>query len=841
MYLRFNFFFSILDYKSEIDETGPNNTQKYAKEDRTEDGHGIHYTNRREVKRNSSRIDNNDLSVLLGDLCLFGCLWCPFEDTSYHSFCRHVKDNHKSKVPIDLLQNDCESYAKRLTLTKCKICQLSLPHDSYSISKHVQREHTVQKSSFSCTIFDYVAINKQEHIKSDEPDISLGKKCFVAIKFSNYVQHIKDKINMPKVQSVTREKFGIIKSLRQIFFGGRNLPVEATFEIGNLCLFYCPWCKLDFDNSKKMFNHVMKDCVRQRRRKGTNGLVRSCILEARYHRCRVCNAILLCDIMLIKKHISFYHDMMSIEKYMSQTLSSPKIYCNGIMPMLDYKFKSLMLSNLERSHVPKAAITIMVSNKCLFKCDKCEKVHSSMFKFKLHLLECKGNSKFQKNHVVEAVFYDCKICGTRMICDKEPINRHVYFVHGMTLTKYMKHQPKNKALYIPKTAENISKSGRQVILPDDMPEIPAVPPLKRASNPKNSLPDHLTTEKVGNFCVFACDKCQFKSASWGSMRNHNRHAVHGPRSSKYNTKYIKEARYHKCVVCGGIIISDVSIIKTHVNIMHGYNLDQYLDCCSKSKNSTTGSTRTKKDSLVKVPQGNVHTKSPEIFSDKLLNLCTFKCDKCSTTSVTWYKMQQHLRSHQAPVLFDKKYVLMPVYHKCKVCGKKLLCDKYFIRAHLFYKHKLNSKTYAVSIGSKLYQPKCKIRLVTNEESKEVAIYIFSASLSKSHKEIVIPAGTIDERYMASNVENLCIFKCPRCNIKANSWVEMSSHLAEMQHSDAKTSCFHSDYIHEAVYHKCYVCGQGVLCDEDLIRRHLRNKHRIICFKKYLEYKDPVRL
>ncbi len=530
------------------------------------------------LKNNTNTLTRQDLTALIGDLCLFGCLWCQYESHSYFLLCHHVRIRHMTVIPdMRLLEDDAESYAKQLVLTKCKICHYSLPHDSHCISLHLRKKHKSQNVLLSTLIFDYVAIDNHNKAKELVHDFKSMQQCFVIIRESKYLQYFKDR------------------------------------------------------------------------------------------------------------------------------------------------------------------------------------------------------------------------------------------------------DPRSFAQVIP---ENVNL-------------IPTVPPLKRVSNPKGSLPDNLTTHKVGNFCVFACDKCDFKTTFWGGLRNHIFHCDCGPGNSKYDTKYVKEARYHKCAICAGIIICDTTVIKTHITVMHGYTLDKYLDV-SKSMMSSVQYKQKQKRTEKKMSINSQHNDSLKTFSSSFANLCSFKCDQCDFTCRAWNLLKNHVKLCQGTSskkrLIAKNYLLKTVYHPCKLCGKTFLCDRSLIRGHIYGAHDMCAKEYA-AIGLKKKQPIVKTIKVVDKNATHVYDFkVFSENLSSNFKGFVLPKGHIGDKDMISIVVNLCVYKCIYCNFKAESWEEMSSHVARLQHSDNIVNCFHGDFIQEAVYHKCFICAKGVLSDKELIRRHIRLDHRL-SLERYMKHKQ----
>ncbi len=793
------------------------------------------------------------LSCLLGDLCNFACIWCSFECNSYFDFCHHVQTNHGSKIPANLLKGDAESHAMELKLIKCKLCSFAIPHDSYCIYNHLCRAHGKKPQEIEKTKSNFVTFYPCTTETNEDPNFASMQKCFVSIKVSKYLHQVKDAENRKSVACVKRNVLNLNlhkPSMSKLYFWGKVLPVEPTCEIGDLCIFKCYRCKLSVGSIKGMILHEAK-CA-GKRKMDDNRIIGQYVEEARYHKCRFCDEIFLCDTHLILKHLSQRHSI-NISNYMLKIPRQKLPY--KLTAMKRYGFRNAILTDAEKGLVPLETVTMDVANLCSFKCDNCCATFDSLSVLKSHLKKCIGNTAFKNKYVTQAIFHKCKLCGTTMLCDKRPIWSHLYNIHGMSVATYENICIQNVTPYFTNQANVKTKLNYNVsdTLADKL-LVPMIPPLDKPSNPKGTLPDNLLTNKIGNFCLFACDKCNFKTMCYGGMANHNKKSEHGPGNAKFDKKYVKEARYHKCSICGTIILCDEMKIKDHVMDRHGYGLPAYKDICLKTNlksgntdiikqrplvNESTREDDTSKQShslcsfqcdkgIILKPTSHDEVQQDQV-SKKILNLCIFQCDMCQQKFTSWSLMIIHLRQVcKKTGKFDRKYVIKSVTYECQLCQKKLLCDKIFIRTHLKSRHKMALKLAQISEDVKSIS---KVRTI-NKKNQTVAetFQIFHVNLSTHVHVFVIPQGLLEDKEMTSYIGNLCIFKCTMCYYQSESWPKMFSHLGN--HNEGSLDKFHSDFLLEAVYHKCYICEKGVLCDEELIRRHTKSAHKIFLLDNY---------
>ncbi len=411
------FFFTDWEQSSDISETHSGKDKVINKQN---------YAGTLKSSQDYYYVNREQLSHLLGDLCKFACIWCSFECNSYFDFCHHVKANHRSKFPANLLKGDAEN-----------------------------------KKSVAC-------------IRRKELDLNIKKP-----------------------------------SLSKLYFRSKVLPVEPTHEIGDLCIFQCYRCKLRVGNIKGMILHDAK-CAGVRKM-DDNRFICQYIEEARYHKCRLCDEIFLCDTYLILKHLGQRHSM-DITNYMLKIPRQNLPY--KLTPVKSYIFNNLILSDSDKDLVPLESITIDVANLCIFKCDNCSAEFHSVRQLRLHLKKCVGNASFKNKYVTQAIFHKCKLCATIMLCDKRPIGGHIKGVHEMSAATYESISIENVTSHY--SIQTNAKRKFNYYVSDTLSDkllVPIVPPLDKPCNPKGSLPDDLLTNKNGNFCLFACDKCNFKTMS----------------------------------------------------------------------------------------------------------------------------------------------------------------------------------------------------------------------------------------------------------------------------------------------------------------------------------------
>lgn len=201
-------------------------------------------------------------------------------------------------------------------------------------------------------------------------------------------------------------------------------------------------------------------------------------------------------------------------------------------------------------------------------------------------------------------------------------------------------------------------------------------------------------------------------------------------------------------------------------------------------------------------------KTSEI-SQSVGNRCEFQCPKCNTSFHSWKTMKRHLYvnghgSQNANKI--KNYLVKLFLHICKVCGKNIICDGYFLRYHIRSMHSLSINEY------------CKQYNIEHSDIDKYKKLLPSIqSLSDCHSE-----NHIEENSMTNRTENMCTFQCSLCPEE-----DFYSMYLAMQHLRRKHKISNTDNIivKESRYHNCLLCPKSILCDGFYLTKHFKSDHR----------------
>ncbi len=90
---------------------------------------------------------------------------------------------------------------------------------------------------------------------------------------------------------------------------------EFTYSakvIGNLCLYQCQKCHRMFKTRISLGNHHKKNAHTEKL------IISDCIKTSVYHKCRICQTTLLCELRYVRNHVVYCHGL-SLEKYCART------------------------------------------------------------------------------------------------------------------------------------------------------------------------------------------------------------------------------------------------------------------------------------------------------------------------------------------------------------------------------------------------------------------------------------------------------------------------------------------------------------------------------------------
>ncbi len=341
-----------------------------------------------------------------------------------------------------------------------------------------------------------------------------------------------------------------------------------------------------------------------------------------------------------------------------------------------------------------ANISDSVDNLCTFQCPKCEKVCESRYGFLKHLKQSKHalSSKQIDSCLKDVIAHKCHICSRKVLCDKGTIVQHLSSHHNVTLKKYchkmnLEHttQMSKKKMEIVKLCSEISSK-------------------------------HEIRKKLGNFCKFSCLNCDYICNCFRLIKEHIRKLEHGPLLSY--TKYVTNAIFHKCHVCGELILNDNEIFYGHIMNQHKLTMPQYrkrvaLPNFEEQRNQYISKLKAEiKDIPVVQPKTNRVSQPNTLQEDQVTknvgNLSFFKCPICPKYGLHFQTLVSHCKKeHQAKqLLYNKEHVEEARYHRCFICARIVLCDLSILTSHVRRSHgiaiSLYIKNFVLKGGGKVF-------------------------------------------------------------------------------------------------------------------------------------------
>ncbi len=184
-------------------------------------------------------------------------------------------------------------------------------------------------------------------------------------------------------------------------------------------------------------------------------------------------------------------------------------------------------------------------------------------------------------------------------------------------------------------------------------------------------------------------------------------------------------------------------------------------------------------------------------------LCRFACLDCSATFKTWMSLVYHRKNVHNKLTKKKEveaYLFKASAHVCQICSKKVLNDSQFLTNH-FYVH-----------GTTLN----KYRLQYNTRQKE-------APWKASFREILTNAELSQDK-----IGNFCTFRCPQCKNVFENYGTFRKHTTTTSAKCPLPEGMkpYEKYLEKVVAHKCKICSKLLLCDNEVIKKHIDTSHSL---------------
>ncbi len=336
-----------------------------------------------------------------------------------------------------------------------------------------------------------------------------------------------------------KHKLSLNQYIKEHVPGMCQLVPKATYSnntLGNLCIYECRACGDVFKSSGALARHRIrlehKSCT-----------VLECLTKRVYHKCKLCNKSIFCDIQMLHSHIKCCHNM-TLKEY------ARKKKC---------KFVSSYYA--DKTFIETLKLSKTLYNSCTFACNACNRRHSSFAAFKTHFRKCQANYEGPlTKYVVKGLSYKCAKCNKLFLCDRFTVSQHWKMTHKQSMDD---------------KAENKTKSQYDNLCKSFLNSIPVSSNIwHRKTLPMSEVPINEVNSKIGNFCKFICPKCKMEDfSSWNVLRRHV-NSAHGC-DIKYDYSLVSVARNHACLICPKVMLCDRQFIAEHLSGAHKMKIKIY--------------------------------------------------------------------------------------------------------------------------------------------------------------------------------------------------------------------------------------------------------------------------
>ncbi len=415
-----------------------------------------------------------------------------------------------------LCQNEPTSdYVQNLCQFKCKECG-KLAISWSALTFHVRKNH--KNTKVKMTNLAMLKSKVVSHICKVCMEPTLCDFAFIVRHIKNHQLNVNRYVEMFKLSLERNQK-------------GASLIENDS--IGNNCVYKCNICGDEFNLKGSFTYHQWK--LHKRKIISSEGLVKIV-----HHKCKLCGVSILCEKQNLHQHFRKKHDI-SLEEYCKLSV------CN-LSEDKSYRFPIKLLNTYKVSKT--------IGNHCEFTCTSCKKVFHCSRKLKRHAKkQHQGVPQTLISCITKGCSYKCKLCQRLLLCDSATINAHMSYRHGQSSVK---RKIDYNELY--ESFLNATPASSKI--------------WHKSSIPSCLIPVHEITSKIGNLCVYKCQKCDRNNFNtWASFRYH--YKKEHSKSITFRPTLVVTARYHSCLVCPKAILNDRHFIAKHLQQKHKMKLSTY--------------------------------------------------------------------------------------------------------------------------------------------------------------------------------------------------------------------------------------------------------------------------
>ncbi len=530
-------------------------------------------------------------------------------------------------------------YLVRVVLHKCKICHQRLFCDLGTIKGHVKRYHKINNFK------EYKDMPYQDFTRTK----GTGEQ---------------DEDNLDMSYEIQSWENALEKA-----------PVSEN--VANLCTYKCKTCQRIFKTRRSLSRHL-QTTLHTKTTSTNHKNFYSCrkfykknyLINIIVHKCNVCYQRITCSKTILLTHLISNSQIKNLKFYVDLPRKTSS--------------KAKLKEITDNSNVKKriqdayyfAPVSQEIGSLCIFTCNICSISYNTRGGLWVHLRASgHGDPAKTMKFVTKIVMHQCRICLKKVLCDTETIKRHLKTHNVNSIEDYVVSKSVNWAL------------GK---LPEHQIE------LERFY--KTEATRYECTRLVKSMCKFMCNKCDYISLTWDSMKNHVSSKEHGPLSVV--TTYFQKVVLHKCHICNKIILCDAYFISTHLQ-KHKLSMGAYKNKFSPStsrveleKNYLSRLSAIIKDiSIIKTQKKIVmetSLASGNQVTKHVGNASSMQCPFCKKSYLSFDSLRAHCKAQHKDKKFkyDIRQVTGARYHKCHICDILVLCDNAIIRAHAWSRHKM---------------------------------------------------------------------------------------------------------------------------------------------------------
>ncbi len=319
------------------------------------------------------------------------------------------------------------------------------------------------------------------------------------------------------------------------------------------------------------------------------------------------------------------------------------------------------------------------------------------------------------------------------------------------------------------------------------------------------------SEQFGK-CVFQCPKCNAQPNTWRKLVRHCA-IKHSVSVSLLDIKImLRKPVVYICKICSTKLLSDSFFVTRHL-AKHKMQIAQYVDKFE--------------------PEMSKWLSKFTLSVNVIGNLCLYECQKCKQI----YKSKKGLQRHHKTCVPNEKpniraSIKKGVYHQCLICQKPILCELYSLSNHFARMHHLSPEKYCETTGCELksvfvqYGNKVQVAIHNNIECWPTDSKLYTGksetpTVEKKKLTALLIKKVCKNSPVSPKIENMCLFKCFKCEDFFKSWQTLKNHVMKVHSSRNIGMTQVSKLIAKAVSHKCKVCNEVMLCDNYFITWHLR--------------------